>query len=254
MKNIAIITGASSGIGKQFVLNIPTSLNIEEIWAIAKEDDMLGLQNECTLNIKTFTLDLEKEDSFKKIEDAIKSENPNIKLLVNAAGFGKFEKSTNVSISDSINMIKLNDIALTHLCLMCLKYVKKDANIINISSIASFQPVPYINVYSASKAYVLSFSRALNRELKTDNIHVMAVCPFWTKTNFFKRAVDGNKVVKKYIVMYNAKDVVLKAYKDMFKKKDVSVYGFIANAQKILCKILPHKLVMNIWCKDQKLK
>ncbi|MGN1378931.1 MAG: SDR family NAD(P)-dependent oxidoreductase [Bacilli bacterium] len=117
-----------------------------------------------------------------------------------------------------------------------------------------FKPVPYINVYSATKAYVLNFSRSLNAELKKDGIHVLAVCPFWTKTKFFERAETKNNIVKKYVVMYDPTDVVSTAWKDLKKRKEVSVYGFIAKSQKFLSKILPHKLILNIWLNQQKLK
>ena len=250
MKNIAIITGASSGIGKEFLLNMPKNIEVDEIWAIAREKNLLEeLKKETKLNIRTFSIDLEKETSLMKIKDLLEEEKPNIKLLINAAGFGKFEKSTNISLEDSVGMIKVNDIALTSLCLMAIPYMKNNSNIINIASVAAFQPVPYINVYAASKAYVLSFSRSLGRELSKEGINVLTVCPFWTKTKFFDRAVE-----KKYVVMYEPTDVVKKAYIDMQKKKSVSVYGFIANVQRVLCKLLPHNFVMSIWCKQQKLK
>lgn len=254
MKNIVIVTGASSGMGKEFLLNIPSYFKYDEIWAIAREKNLLENLKDENDKVKTFSLDLEKESSLNKIKELLEEEKPNVKLLINAAGFGKFEKSTNISIEDSLGMIKVNDMALTYICLICLPYMKKGASIINIASMASFQPLPYINVYSATKAYVLSFSRGLNSELKSDGIHVLTVCPYWTKTRFFDRAVEKNKVIKKYVVMYDPKDIISKAYKDLENKKEVSVYGFIANAQKALCKILPHKLVMKIWKKDQKLK
>ena len=255
MKNIAIITGASSGIGKEFLLNMPKNIEVDEIWAIAREKNFLeGLKEESNLNIRPFSLDLEKETSLMKIKDLLEEEKPNIKLLINAAGFGKFEKSTNISLEDSVGMIKVNDMALTSLCLMAIPYMKNNSNIINIASVAAFQPVPYINVYAASKAYVLSFSRSLRKELSKEGIHDLTVCPFWTKTKFFDRAVEKNKVIKKYVVMYDPTDVVKKAYIDMQKKKSVSVYGFIANVQRVLCKLLPHNFVMRIWCKQQKLK
>ena len=96
--------------------------------------------------------------------------------------------------------------------------------------------------------------RSLGKELSKEGIHVLTVCPFWTKTKFFDRAVEKNKVIKKYVVMYDPTYVVKKAYIDMQKKKSVSVYGFIANVQRVLCKLLPHNFVMSIWCKQQKLK
>ena len=170
-------------------------------------------------------------------------EKTKIKLLVNASGYGKFDKTTNISNEDNLGMIKLNCEGLTRMCLTCLPYMAMDSNIVNFASVAAFQPVPYINIYAATKAYVLSFSRALNRELEKDGVHVMAVCPFWTKTQFFKRAVSENKVVKKYVAMYQSKDIIKRAWEDLKKEKDVSKYGFIARSQVALCKILSKRLV-----------
>ena len=93
-------------------------------------------------------------------------------------------------------------------------------------------------------------------ELKSQGIHVMAVCPFWTKTNFFNRAVDKNKesVVKKYTAMYEPYMIVNRTWRDLKRKKDVSKYGFVARFQAGLCKILPHSFVMRYWMNQQKLK
>jgi short-subunit dehydrogenase len=133
--------------------------------------------------------------------------------------------------------------------------MEKGSKIINIASVAAYQPIPYINVYAATKTFVMYFSRGLNSELKSSGIRVMAVCPFWTKTAFFDRAVlDGEPVVKKYVAMYEPEDIVKRAYKDLKKGKDVSMYGFKARMQTLLVKLLPHSLVMKIWKKQQKLK
>ena len=127
------------------------------------------------------------------------------------------------------------------------------SRIAQFASIAGFQPVPYINVYAATKAFVISYSRALNIELKPRKISVTCICPFWTKTAFFDRAVNQqNKVITYYAVMYDANKVINKAFKDLLKRKEISIYGFIANAQAKLVKILPHKLVMRVWCNQQK--
>jgi len=122
--------------------------------------------------------------------------------------------------------------------------------------VAAFQPIPYINVYGATKAFVLSFSRALNRELRPRGAAVMAVCPFWTKTAFFDRAVvsEEKPVVKKYVAMYDPEDIVTRAWRDARRGKDVSKYGFIARFQAALTKILPHSLVMDVWMAQQGLE
>jgi hypothetical protein len=255
MKNIAIITGASSGMGKEFVLSLQENEKVDEMWVIARRKERLEeLKKMVNIPIKTIALDLSDDNSFKKIDELLKKESPNIKLLINASGYGKFEKTTNISNEDNMGMIDLNVKALTNMCLTCLPYMKRGSRIINFASVAAFQPVPYINVYAATKAYVLSFSRSLNVELKNEGIKVMAICPFWTKTEFFDRAVTENKVVKKYVAMYDSKDVIKKAWKDYKKGKDISIYGFNANLQRAIGKLLPHKLIMNLWLKQQNIK
>ena len=150
-------------------------------------------------------------------------------------------------------MVDLNCKALVKMTKMSLPYMHEGSKIINIASMAAFQPIPYIDVYGASKAFVLSFSRALNSELETRRIQAMAVCPYWTRTRFFDRAVGEKQIVKKYIVMYEPEMIIRQAWKDLEKGKDISIYGTIAKGQAALCKILPHKLVMNIWKKQQDL-
>ena len=102
---------------------------------------------------------------------------------------------------------------------------------------------------------MLSYSRALNKELKYKNIHVLAVTPYWTKTEFFDRAVDDEKkkVVINYNTMYDPAEVMKLAIKDLYTNKDISIYGFINRGQRALTKILPHSLVMKVWMNQQKL-
>ncbi len=256
MKNIAIITGASSGIGKEFALKLNEHFSVDEIWAIARNENKLNeLKAEITLPVKPLPLDLSKESSINDLKKFLEEELVNVSILINCSGFGKFDATENYPLSENMNMVDLNCKGLMGTCLTCLPFMQKGSKIINIASVAAFQPIPYINVYAASKAFVLYFSRALNGELKERGISVMAVCPFWTKTAFFDRAVTTKEpVVKKYIAMYDPKDIVKRAYKDIKKGKDVSKYGFKARAQAMLVKILPHSLVMKVWKKQQKLK
>lgn len=125
------------------------------------------------------------------------------------------------------------------------------SDIVNLASNSSWQPVPYINVYGASKAYVMSFSRALGVELKTKGIHVMAVAPGWIKTEFFDTAIHDD-TIKYFDRFYTAKQVIDKAMKDLAKKKAVSILGLPVYAQVKLIKHLPVSLVMKIWCGQQK--
>lgn len=253
--NIAVVTGASSGMGKEFAIRVDKE-NLDEIWAIALDIEGLEkLKEKLKTKVKLFPMDLTNEESFDKINKTLEESKPNIKWLVNASGFGKFGRNTDIETKALTNMIDLNCKALVRLTQDCLKYMQEGAKIVQFGSVASFQPIPFISVYGATKAFVLSYSRSLNMELKPRKISVTCVCPFWTKTQFFKRAVDPkNAVVKKYIVMYDAGKVIDKAYKDAVKGKEISIYGVKARNQVRLVKLLPHKLVMKIWMKQQKLK
>ena len=170
---------------------------------------------------------------------------------MNGSGFGKFGTFTEMPLDDQLAMIDLNDKALVAITHLTLPYMSEGGQIYQIDSLSSFQPVPYINVYGATKAFVLSFSRALNVELKKRKIRVMAVCPGWVRTEFFDRAVTDDTITY-YNRYFDADQVVTRALRDMKKGKDVSVCGSSIRAQVLATKFLPHRLVMWIWCKQQK--
>jgi short-subunit dehydrogenase len=255
MKHIAVITGASSGMGKEFALTLKDHGVYDEVWAIARSAENLEhLRPLIPFNLKVLPLDLTKPESLDVYKEELEKEKPHIGLLINASGFGIFDSLERSRMEDTEGMIDLNCKALVKMTKLSLPYMSAGSKIIQIASMAAFQPIPYINVYGASKAFVLSFSRALNREVEKKGIHCMAVCPYWTRTKFFERAIDPDKqVVKKYIVMYEPENIVKRAWKDLARGKDVSIYGVIARGQAALCKILPHKLVMDIWQKQQDL-
>lgn len=254
---IAVITGASSGIGKQFALTLKNNFDVDEIWLIARNRPRLEQTAEnCGLAARIFSMDLSDTGAYTQYAEALEQTKPDVAVLINCSGFGKFEAFTDTSLGDNLNMIDLNCKAVVAMTQLTLPYMNKNARIINVASVAAYQPIPYINIYGATKSFVLSFSRALNRELKKRGISVTAVCPFWTKTAFFDRAVNRNDdaVVKKYAVLYDADKVVARAYKDALKRKEISIYGAKARFQCFLTKILPHSLVMNVWISQQKLK
>jgi short-subunit dehydrogenase len=256
MKNIAVITGASSGIGRKFAEALEGSgMNFDEVWVIARRADRLNSIESCC-PVRAISLDLTDRASFTEYKNLLDKEQPNVKLLINSSGFGIFQAACDVPLEDNLNMVDLNCQAVMAMCQMTIPYMSSGARIINIASVAALQPIPYINVYAATKAFVLSYSRALNRELRRSKITVTAVCPFWTKTEFFNRAVVETKdrVVKYYAAMYTTDQIVKRAWKDSKKGKDVSKFGFVARGQAALTKILPHSIVMSFWMKQQKLK
>lgn len=258
MKNIIVVTGASSGMGREFIYQIlEKESNIDEVWVIARRENRLKeLKDKLGKVIIPFKLDLTNEKDLLKYKDKIDKEKPNVIILANCAGFGIFDHSENVNTDIKLNMIDLNVKAPVALIDYTLPYMKDNSKIMNIASCAGFQPIPYINDYAATKSFLLSYSRALNRELKYRNIHVLTVTPYWTDTEFFDRAIDDKKtkVVVNYNAMYKPEDVIGKAIKDLYNsKKDVSCYGFVNRFQKGLTKILPHNIVMKVWMNQQKL-
>ena len=123
-----------------------------------------------------------------------------------------------------------------------------------LASLSSFMPLPYLGVYAATKAYVLSFSRSLAVEWKSRGIHVMAVCPGWVHTEFLNHAQNEGETLRHYGCFYKAPDVVRRAIRDMKKGKQVSLYGVQTRALILLAKILPHRAVATIWNRLQKKK
>ena len=250
---IAIVTGASSGFGQEYVRQFD-SRGYDEIWVIARREDRLNqLKDEIKTPIRTIALDLSKQESILKLAALLESEKPQVHALVNASGFGYFDAFTEEPLDNALNMIDLNDKALISLCYITIPYMGEGAEIYNIASSSAFQPVPYIGVYAATKAFVLSFSRSLNQELKHRGIKVIAVCPHWTKTEFFNRADKKNGVITYYNFYTDKTAVVRNSIRHMEKGKDVSLTSFKLKAQVLAATLLPKKLVMKIWLNQQHL-
>ncbi len=253
-KRIAVITGASSGMGREFVTRLDQQQVFDELWLIARRRDKLTeLAGLTRASVRVLALDLSLQADIDQYKATLAEEDPDVAVLVNAAGFGKFKAFTELTLEEQLAMIDLNDKALVAMTHITLPYMKAGACIYQLGSLSSFQPVPYINVYGASKAFVLSFSRALNKELQKQKrgIRVMAVCPGWVKTDFFDRAVVDDTITY-YNRYYTAEQVVTRALKDMKKGKDVSICGFPIRTQVWATKHLPHGIVMEIWCRQQK--
>ncbi len=252
---IAVITGASSGMGQEFVRQLKAEENFDEIWVIARRADRLeALKEELGDRLRPISLDLTKQESFDEYKALLEAEKPQVAVLVNASGYGKFDAFLNLALEEQLGMIDLNSKALTAMTYLTLPYMEKGSRVYQIGSLSSFQPVPYIGVYGASKAYVLSFTRAINAELRHTGIRMMAVCPGWVKTEFFDRAVVDEGVITYYNQFFTAEQVVKRALRDMKKGKDVSVVGPMIRGQVLLTKLLPHRLVMKIWLRQQKKK
>ena len=254
--NIAIVTGASSGMGREFVLQLKNYVQVDEIWVIARRLEALeSLKTEVSVPVRPIALDLADPTAFPALENLLAEAKPNIKLLVNAAGFGKFGAYHKVTLAEDAAMIDLNCRAVVLMTRLCLPYMEKGAHILQLDSLSAFQPVPYITTYGATKAFVLSYSRAMNRELKSKGIRMMAMNPGWVKTEFFNHAMKTNDgcEVQYFNRLYEAKDCVATGLKDLYcSKKDYSIHGLPVKLQVLGVKILPHRLVMNVWQNQQK--
>ena len=255
MKKVAIVTGASSGMGQQFARTAAQQFNFDELWIIARRAERLeALAQELSKQtVRCLPMDLTDANSLTDFSHLLKDEDVEIVLLVNAAGYGKFQAVQDIPQSVADHMLALNCKALMDLCYICLPYMKRGSKILNIASVAAFQPVPYIGEYAATKAFVLSFSRSLWTELRPQGITVTALCPYWTKTEFFD--VANTKTTRDRVTYFNAmydpKDLVARGWRDLKRGRDISTYGFVARAQVVLIKMLPQRFVMKVWCKQQ---
>ena len=251
---IAIVTGASSGMGREFVRQLSGYIQPDEIWAIARRKSALEeLAAETAIPVRPIVLDLGKESSFEEFSALLAQNQPEVELLVNAAGFGKFGDFDAIPLENDLSMIDLNCKALVAMTRICLPYMHRGSRILQLDSLSAFQPVPYITTYGATKAFVLSYTRACNAELKHRGIRMMAMNPAWVKTEFFNHAFQTNDRVQYFNYVYEAKDVVATGLKDLYKsKKDISIHGFPVKLQVLGVKLLPHKLVMKVWMNQQK--
>ncbi len=249
--NVAIITGASSGMGAEFVKQINKAYTkLDEIWILARRGDRLKELSslEGNAKIRPIAMDITNEGHVQAFIECLKEVKPRIRMLVNAAGSGIIGRFDDESYDDELNMIDLNCRALTSFTKICLPYMRRNSRIINFASAAAFLPQPDFAVYAATKAYVLSFSRALNKELKSRGISVTAVCPGPVATEFFTNAEKHHSIpAYKKLAMVRADAVVEKAIKDSRAKKEVSVYSGLMNIFRFLTKVLPHSLFLYFW-------
>lgn len=246
----AVITGASSGLGVYFALEIDKNRpEIEEIWLIARRKERLEeLAKKLTKKVKVLSLDITKEESLEEYKTALKQENCEVSILVNNAGFGKLGNFDEMNNDDLSGMIKLNCDALTVITSITLPFMEKGSEIINSCSIASFAPNTRMAVYSSTKAYVMSFSRALRSELKRRKINCIAVCPGPMDTEFLSLAgiEKGTSFTFDTLPRVNPEIMARKSLKASKKGKAVYTNRIFYKFYRLLAKILPTSLIMKL--------
>lgn len=244
-KKIAIVTGATGGLGKEFVKLLCREA-IDEIWAIARNAEKLdSLSTELGSKVVPISADLSKNESYQRIKGMLSERQPQVQYLINNAGGGKMDPSTSFSDQYIEAGIATHCTAIAVLCNACIPYMRSGSHIINMASQSAFQPVPYINLYAASKAFVRSYSRALNVELKSTGIIVTVACPGWVKTDLLEKERNGHSV--RFPGMAMPGDVAAKTLTDAKKGKDITVYGAYVKYMHLLAKLFPHRMVMKSW-------
>lgn len=253
MKKIAIITGASSGLGREFVRIIREKSEIDEIWAIARHKDRLTqLRRQMGHKVRPISMDVSDLARIKDLDSLLSSESAEVRYLINNAGYAKFCSYGDLNIEDSVNMIDVNISAVVAMGLVCIPHMSRGSHIINIASQAAFQPLPYQNLYSSTKAFVRNYTRALNIELKDKGITATAVCPGWLKTNLYSRArIGASKATRRFCGMTTPDKAARKAIRDADCGRDMSIYGFYVNFCHIATKLLPQRLIMAFWLWQQ---
>lgn len=254
---IALITGASSGMGREYAKQIDKMKECDEIWIVARREERLNvLKDELSTTTRVLPFDLTDSMQLGSLIEAVKSSGAEVKYLVNAAGFGKFGDYSEVSLSDIAGMIDLNDKALTLITAALIPQMKRGSHVIEMCSISAYLPLENMSVYAASKAYVLSYCYALRRELKKTGITVTAVCPGWVDTEFAACAHNGDGVngPKDLKPITTADKVVRRAIKAANKNKPVSIYGATWKAMHVMTKIFPKRFSMLFWHAMQKRK
>lgn len=247
---IAIVTGASSGLGRAFARLLARQGRVEELWLVARREERLkALAEELPVPAQVLALDLAEPRSIQLLREKLHAENPRVAVLVNAAGFGKFGTYADLTDQEVGDMIDLNCRAAVTLTQAVIPYMHRGGRILEICSSAAFQPLPGMNVYAAGKAFLLRYSRALRRELKGKGIWVTAVCPGWIKTEFMAVAqkTENGRTVTRFPLATTPEHVAAWALAGSQLGLPMTLHGLATPVQMVAAKLLPHSLIMACW-------
>jgi short-subunit dehydrogenase len=250
MNKIALITGASQGIGKEFATIC--ARNGYSLILVARSADLLtALQNDLKNNyhseVKILSLDLSQPDSVDKLYETFKDDMPNVEILVNNAAFGIVSNLQDMIAEDVRGMIELNIAALTKLTYKLLPHMiaKKNGKILNVASTAAFAPGPNMAMYFASKAYVLSLSEALHEECREQGVTVSVLCPGPTATEFGKRSGTSKTSFAKLSKM-SASVVADQGYQGLMKGERVIITGTKNKFTAFIMWLVPHFISLRL--------
>ncbi len=244
MNKTVLITGASGGIGYEFAKLF--AKNGDNIILVARSKDKLSkikkeLEETYSVSAWVYAKDLTEENSARELFESIITDGITVDYLINNAGFGDNHAYLDAEWNTHKNMVNLNILALMELSYLFGKDMAKhkSGRILNVSSVAAFSAGPYMSVYYATKAYVLSFSEALAEELRDKGVSVTCLCPGPTKTNFGDVSDFGKSNAFKYLGPADPKDVAKTGYKAMLKGKTLAYHGFNVKAMAFLTRFTP---------------
>jgi short-subunit dehydrogenase len=255
-KKIAIITGASAGLGYEFAKQIEKSFYLDEIWLVARRAAPMKELAESFQKSKgvILSLNLSSDSDLAQLKKKLDDENPQVEILVNNAGLGKVGPFLELGLEEQLEMVNLNVRSLTYLTHCCLPFMFPGAKILQVASSIGFAPAPYFAVYAATKAFVVSLSEALSFELRSRGISVTAVCPGPVATEFFEvsqrnqflkdRVAPSEPVNRKF--MATAEEVVTKALNDAEKGNRRSIFGFPMKSFVRLAPFIPRSLLLKL--------
>lgn len=248
----ALITGASKGIGKAIALEL--ALKGYDVLLVARNESALSetcqeIMDKASVDAQSLVLDLSSDDAALRLREWVDSLHVDLRILVNNAGYGlsgRFEEQKLETIQNMMQLNMTNLVSLTHLLLPLLKRCPQ-AYILNVASTSAYQPTPNLAVYAASKAFVLSFSRALNNELKKSSVSVTCVSPGPTNTAFVERAQLTEKGLERMKKVHmEASDVAKIAVRALFSRKAEIVPGLTNKSASFMAWLFPKSLVENI--------
>lgn len=247
---VAIITGASSGLGWAYAEELDRRGEADEIWAVARRDDRLEqLGRKLKTPVRVIKLDLADRSATGRISELLCREKPQVTALVNAAGFCKFGRWDDLTPDETDGMLDVNVRALVHLTVAVLPYMTRRSRLLEIASSAAFQPLPDMNIYAATKAFVLNYTRALRWELWGRGVRVTAVCPGWARTEFFdvaKNTKNGEAVSHGFLSV-SPRTVARWSLAVNSLHLPVATCGVHTLIQRIGTKIVPAWFTMGCW-------
>jgi len=256
MSETVLITGASGGLGYEFARLF--SKDSYDLLLIARSEEKLkqikeALEKEFGNKVTVLAKDLSEENAAKEVFDFTIANNIQIDCLVNNAGYGDCGEFALSDLNRQVNMINLNVLTLIKMTRLFMEgmLARKKGRILNVASIAGFFPGPYMSVYYASKAFVLSFTEAISEELKGSGLYVSALCPGPAGTQFFNVANGKKMTMFKFIKLADPQKVALAGYKRLFKNKVITL-PCGARSMANFAKLLTHGQIRSIIAKLQK--